>query len=419
MNKSFTNINESSDIWYHGTPDVRGLRQEGGFTSRTTSLDYLKDIEGWQQLQQKMKEARANGDEKAYWKYLDMVKTTMDTFTMRSPIFFTNHYGVAKTYADPSRAFDYQNSEEQVIKAEILTNNGVTINATGDRFRFIDTDKVKRGFLNAGINEKDFDLVLSRFNYYLSNKEGIKTDMIAAIAEWFTFDYIDVIGVLDSYHGGSVKSTVRMVLDPTDIKIISKMNEDKVKGGLADNKTPEDLAKKHDVPVSQIEKQLDKGDDVEMEHVDDKETAEEIAMDHVYEDPKYYDELEKMEKKRKKEMGENYSIIKKILREEIDLSVTDETPDSMTILVEYNGRNAGVIITAPANAEKTLEIVGIKFKPDYSTRFIIGEALKSLWGMFKDIDSIIVAPKPEGIEFWNKMGFNRISPNYLIKNRGH
>lgn len=197
------------------------------------------------------------------------------------------------------------------------------------------------------------------------------------------------------------------------------ITEDKVKGGLADNKTPEDLAKKHDVPVSQIEKQLDKGDDVEMEHVDDKETAEEIAMDHVYEDPKYYDELEKMEKKRKKEMGENYSIIKKILREEIDLSVTDETPDSMTILVEYNGRNAGVIITAPANAEKTLEIVGIKFKPDYSTRFIIGEALKSLWGMFKDIDSIIVAPKPEGIEFWNKMGFNRISPNYLIKNRGH
>lgn len=194
---------------------------------------------------------------------------------------------------------------------------------------------------------------------------------------------------------------------------------DNFKGGLADKKTPQDIADKHDVPLKQIQNQLDKGDDVEMEHTNSKEKAEEIAMDHVYEDPKYYDALDDMENKRKKEMGENYSIIKKILREEINLSVTDESPDTTTILVEYNGRNAGVIMIAQANAENTLEIVGIKFKEDYRTRFIIGEAIKSLWGMFKDTEAIIVAPKPEGIEFWNKMGFNRISPNYLIKNRGH
>ena len=88
MNKSFTNINESSDIWYHGTPDVRELRKEGGFTSRTTTLDYIKDLEGYHQLQEKMKEARAEGDENAYFKYIDMVPKTRDVFKMRSPVFF-------------------------------------------------------------------------------------------------------------------------------------------------------------------------------------------------------------------------------------------------------------------------------------------------------------------------------------------
>ncbi len=118
-------------------------------------------------------------------------------------------------------------------------------------------------------------------------------------------------------------------------------------------------------------------------------------------------------------MNENKIIIKKLLKEEIDLQITDKSPDTITILVEYNDRNAGLIMVTPANVEKTLEIVAIKFKKDYETIFIINEAIKSLWGMFKDINDIIVAPEPEGIEFWNKLGFSRISPTYLIHKRGH
>ena len=45
--------------------------------------------------------------------------------------------------------------------------------------------------------------------------------MVAAIGEWFGFDFIDVVGVLDSYEGGSTKSTVRMVFNPKDLKIIT------------------------------------------------------------------------------------------------------------------------------------------------------------------------------------------------------
>jgi hypothetical protein len=69
-----------------------------------------------------------------------------------------------------------------------------------------------------------------------------------------------------------------------------------IKGGKSDKMTPQNIANKFKVSVSDIEAQLKKGVEVESEHTDDKEKAREIAMDHVSEFPDYYDRLEKMEK---------------------------------------------------------------------------------------------------------------------------
>lgn len=60
---------------------------------------------------------------------------------------------------------------------------------------------------------------------------------------------------------------------------------DRMPGGLADNAKPEDFE-----PA-----QLHKGIRTEMEHTGDPELAQEIAMDHLTEDPKYYDRLELIE----------------------------------------------------------------------------------------------------------------------------
>jgi hypothetical protein len=68
--------------------------------------------------------------------------------------------------------------------------------------------------------------------------------------------------------------------------------EEKLKGGLSDNKTPEDLAKKHKVSLSDITAQIEKGKDVEAEHTDDPDEQKEIAKDHVSERPDYYDALD-------------------------------------------------------------------------------------------------------------------------------
>ena len=62
--------------------------------------------------------------------------------------------------------------------------------------------------------------------------------------------------------------------------------EDQVPGGLADKRKPSDFD-----PAA-----LTKGHKVEMEHTTDPLLAREIAMDHLTEDPNYYDKLEQMEK---------------------------------------------------------------------------------------------------------------------------
>ena len=57
----------------------------------------------------------------------------------------------------------------------------------------------------------------------------------------------------------------------------------KLKGGKADKRKPSDFD-----PA-----QIAKGARVEREHTKDHDTAVEIAMDHLTEDPKYYDKLDK------------------------------------------------------------------------------------------------------------------------------
>lgn len=86
--------------------------------------------------------------------------------------------------------------------------------------------------------------------------------------------------------------------------------EDKLRGGTSDDKTIEQIAKKHDKKgyydikdmVSFLKKQLQIGKKVESEHTNDESIAIEIAMDHLMEDPNYYTKLSKIEKGEFKEM---------------------------------------------------------------------------------------------------------------------
>lgn len=78
--------------------------------------------------------------------------------------------------------------------------------------------------------------------------------------------------------------------------------EENLEGGIADDKTLQDIAKKHKVDVDVIKKEMNDGIEIEMEHTSDKSKAKEIAMDHLLEDPNYYTKLKKMETKESKDL---------------------------------------------------------------------------------------------------------------------
>ena len=65
------------------------------------------------------------------------------------------------------------------------------------------------------------------------------------------------------------------------------------------------IAKKHGVSADAIEAQIAKGIAVEREHTNSDAEAHEIARDHLDEFPDYYDRLDDMEKKAKKDMKES------------------------------------------------------------------------------------------------------------------
>jgi len=60
-----------------------------------------------------------------------------------------------------------------------------------------------------------------------------------------------------------------------------------LKGGMAEGRSPREFD----------QKQLEKGIEIEMEHTDSPEIAQQIAMDHLAEHEDYYKYLPKMEKK--------------------------------------------------------------------------------------------------------------------------
>lgn len=78
---------------------------------------------------------------------------------------------------------------------------------------------------------------------------------------------------------------------------LKERKNQKLKGGKSDKMSLAKIAEKHKVTLELLKKQLEKGIKIEMEHTKDKSVASEIAMDHLFEDPKYYQKLSKIENK--------------------------------------------------------------------------------------------------------------------------
>ena len=209
-----TESQSNSTTWYHGTPDQMGFKS--GIQDNKISVEYLDNPTLWQDLQNRMTEARRQDNEDEYFELIEQVATLWKTVSMPKPIFFTDVLSVANTYADDSRAFNYQEAQPGVLKASIHLKNSLTINANGAKFNGIRLSAIKSALSQAGIPADEIDKIISMFPLSVHN-DRMKTDCVAVIAHMLKFDGVDVTNVLDSYSGGTTKSTVRMVLDKSTI----------------------------------------------------------------------------------------------------------------------------------------------------------------------------------------------------------
>jgi hypothetical protein len=84
---------------------------------------------------------------------------------------------------------------------------------------------------------------------------------------------------------------------------------------IKSHKTVEQIAKKHRLDVSFIQKQLDMGEPIEHEHTKDHDLARNIALQHLDEIPDYYTRLKKMEADAKKNHKKSKDIKEEGLRD--------------------------------------------------------------------------------------------------------
>jgi len=88
-------------VVYHGSPDLRGLKSD--YIFKTSNERY-----------------GISNENRAY--------------------FFTDSYSIAKSYADPRRAFDYQNSEEGVMQLYLSLKNPLIVDANNQIWRKFETE---------------------------------------------------------------------------------------------------------------------------------------------------------------------------------------------------------------------------------------------------------------------------------------
>ena len=143
-------------IVYHGSPDLRALKEKYIFESR----------------------------------FLD-----------NQSFFFTDNYSMAKSYADPKRAFDYQNAEEGVIRLYLSLQNPLIVNA--------------------------FNQIWRKFEITIDGNEIIGTRNLINFAKNKGYDGVIVENVRDYYNNNDKKTkggNVYVAFYPNQIKLADGTN---------------------------------------------------------------------------------------------------------------------------------------------------------------------------------------------------
>jgi hypothetical protein len=202
----------------------------------------------------------------------------------KSPLSFNEKRDIAvKVFGiPPSRFIQVKNAYQPVeILRDFDTTNTALIVALGEK----DSMRLGGQYFKPYTNDRDLEGYMTRGYVYSktpSNSFGA-TDVRNMFRSNLSVDQKEK--QFQKFFGKYNKDVFQM-LD-------KGLNEEKeyIPGGLSKGMTLAQIADKHKVELDTIKKEFKKGVNVEMEHTTDMRVAAEIARDHIFEDPKYYDKL--------------------------------------------------------------------------------------------------------------------------------
>jgi len=201
--------------WFHGTPE---FNQFGGlFEARTDSTFIVSDPYKWIELNNKLDDVEWNSNE--YHSILSEISKLTIPYVYTRPIFFTDSFAVASSYARDDRAFNYQDAEPAVIEVEIDGKPDLSLHLNGNKFNGIPASKLRDGLKGVGLSDDEITRLFVKF-LRDPNPQKLKTNVLGAIGSYLDFKIIDLHNIRDSYVGGGKTSTIRMVFDPSIIHIV-------------------------------------------------------------------------------------------------------------------------------------------------------------------------------------------------------
>jgi len=161
----------------------------------------------------------------------------------------------------------------------------------------------------------------------------------------------------------------------------------KKQGHISNHMSLLNIAKKHGVKDSELRSELKKGIKVEQEHTSNIKTATRIALDHLFEDPKYYTKLDKIKLEENKS-SLNKDLVKEFMRHVMSELKLDSLPkikfsdDSQEAITNKSwggympdGQSIQIVIAKrhPADIFRTLAHELVHYKQDITGRLNPGD----------------------------------------------
>ena len=116
------------------------------------------------------------------------------------------------------------------------------------------------------------------------------------------------------------------------------------------------------------------------------------------------------------------SFIQKRLREQVELSITDETNVTTDYDILYNGMPVGILMMSthnPTLPKDATELVLLQIKDEYRGLKIGYGVIQQIWKQNPHINKIILMPTANSIGFWSKIGAVKLNDTkYIINKKG-